>query len=77
MAKRSKLLSALDAHRGRDFEKERQQKLQKTAAKRKRSKAAAEEKSEDNEVDGGTVGLLYYAMGCNLIRAIANSTNRN
>lgn len=48
MAKKSKLLSALDAHKGRDFEKERQKKLQKAAEKRKRSKAA-EEQEEDHE----------------------------
>lgn len=63
MAKRSKLLSALDAHRGRDFDKERQQKLQKSAAKRKRSKAAAEEEeSEDNAVEKPTVSMPCYPV---------------
>ncbi|KAL1953987.1 hypothetical protein VTO42DRAFT_1873 [Malbranchea cinnamomea] len=52
MAKKSKLLSALDAHRGRDFYKERQKKLQKAAEKRKRAKAAGEEdKAEENEFE--------------------------
>ena len=37
MAKKSKLLSALDAHQGRDHQLERQKKLQKKAAKKKRS----------------------------------------
>ena len=41
MAKKSKLLAALDAHKGVDHELERQKKLQKQAARRKRSKAAS------------------------------------
>ena len=41
MAKKSKLLAALDAHKGVDHELERQKKLQKQAARRKRSRAAA------------------------------------
>ena len=35
MARKSKLLSALDAHRGRDYQAEKQKKLQKKATKRK------------------------------------------
>lgn len=38
MAKKSKLLTALDAHKGRDYEAEKRKKLQKAAEKRKRSK---------------------------------------
>ncbi|KAL8695781.1 MAG: hypothetical protein Q9224_003167, partial [Gallowayella concinna] len=38
MAKKSRLLSALDAHKNLDHSLERQKKLQKQAAKRKRSK---------------------------------------
>lgn len=37
MAKKSKLLSALDAHKGRDYEKERQKKLAKAAEKKKKT----------------------------------------
>ncbi|KAM5444362.1 rRNA-processing protein EBP2 [Microsporum ferrugineum] len=50
MAKKSKLLSALDAHKGRNFELERQKKLQKEASKRKNDKQLknAEEEGEEN-----------------------------
>ncbi len=37
MAKKSKLLAALDAHKGRDHKLEKQKKLQKQAARKKRS----------------------------------------
>lgn len=47
MAK-SKLLSALDAYKGRDYEKERQKKLAKAAEKRKAAKKKQQE--EDDEV---------------------------
>lgn len=50
MAKRSKLLSALDAHQGRDFAKERQKKLAKAAEKKKASKQSKEEDIEVEEV---------------------------
>ncbi|KMU89098.1 rRNA processing protein Ebp2 [Coccidioides immitis H538.4] len=49
MVKKSKLLNALDAHKGRDFDKERQKKLQKAAEKKKRLRA--ERPKEENEVD--------------------------
>ncbi|EER25054.1 Eukaryotic rRNA processing protein EBP2 containing protein [Coccidioides posadasii C735 delta SOWgp] len=49
MVKKSKLLNALDAHKGRDFDKERQKKLQKAAEKKKRLRA--ERQKEENEVD--------------------------
>ena len=39
MAKRSKLLTALDIHKGRDYKLEKQKKQQKQAAKKLRSKA--------------------------------------
>lgn len=39
MAKKSKLLSALDAHKGKDFKAERERKLRKVAEKKKRSKS--------------------------------------
>ncbi|KAJ5496739.1 Eukaryotic rRNA processing [Penicillium fimorum] len=58
MGKRSKLLQALDAHKGRDFEAEKQKKMIKTAEKKKAKKTAAapedkvveEEKKEEEEV---------------------------
>ncbi|EFW19416.1 rRNA-processing protein and EBNA1-binding protein ebp2 [Coccidioides posadasii str. Silveira] len=49
MVKKSKLLNALDAHKGRDFDKERQKKLQKAAEKKKRLRA--ERQKEEKEVD--------------------------
>ena len=42
MARKSKLLAALDSQKGRDFNLEKQKKLQKQAVKRKRSKACPE-----------------------------------
>ncbi|KAH8696203.1 eukaryotic rRNA processing protein EBP2-domain-containing protein [Talaromyces proteolyticus] len=53
MAKSSKLLLALDAHKGRDYEKERQKKLAKAAEKRKGKKAveAKDVDVEEEQVD--------------------------
>jgi len=48
MAKKSKLLAALDAHKGRNYELERQKGLQKKAEKRKNANVAA--KSLEDEV---------------------------
>jgi hypothetical protein len=42
MVKKSKLLLALDVHRGRDYGKDRQKKLTKAAEKRKKAKRTAE-----------------------------------
>ena len=61
MAK-SKLLTALDAHRGRNYKVEKQKKLQKQAAKKKRSKPPVQNDSEqkdngETEVDGITVPM--------------------
>ncbi|KAF4765821.1 hypothetical protein HAV15_003187 [Penicillium sp. str.  len=51
MGKRSKLLQALDAHKGRDFDAEKQKKLIKTAEKKKAKKttAAPEDKVVEEE----------------------------
>ncbi|KAJ6139668.1 hypothetical protein N7471_006154 [Penicillium samsonianum] len=56
MGKRSKLLQALDAHKGRDFDAEKQKKLIKAAEKKKAKKTTAapedkivEEKKEEEE----------------------------
>lgn len=56
MAK-SKLLTALDAHRGRNYKVEKQKKLQKQATKKKKSKAPIlnsleQEKDVETEVNG-------------------------
>lgn len=51
MAKRSKLLYALDAHKGRNYDLERQKKLQKAAEKAKKAnKNVADEGVEATEV---------------------------
>ena len=43
MPKKSKLLAALDAHKGKDYKLEKQKKLQKQAGKRKKLKHISEE----------------------------------
>ena len=48
MVRKSKLLAALDAHRGRDIEAEKRQKQVKAAEKRKREKAAPKAKETAN-----------------------------
>ena len=48
MAK-SKLLTALDSHRGRNYKVEKQKKLQKQAAKKKRSKVPVSNNAEQKE----------------------------
>ena len=57
MAK-SKLIAALDTHRGRDYKLENQKKLQKQAAKRKKSKARESNSEEKENVKADTNGLL-------------------
>ena len=57
MAK-SKLIAALDAHRGRDYKLEKQKKLQKQAAKRKKSKAPQSNSEEKENVKADTNGSL-------------------
>lgn len=51
MPKRSKLLQALDEHRGRDYDAEKQKKLVKAAEKRKRAKTEDDEEEEEEKVD--------------------------
>ncbi|PGH05365.1 hypothetical protein AJ79_06834 [Helicocarpus griseus UAMH5409] len=53
MVKKSKLLLALDAHKGRNYELERQKKLQKAAEKRKQAKAGNTDDAKDDENEGG------------------------
>ncbi|KAI5298816.1 hypothetical protein KEM55_002893, partial [Ascosphaera atra] len=51
MARKSKLLAALDAHKGRDYYQEKQHKLQKAAEKRKQQKHKGEDEEDtDDEV---------------------------
>lgn len=57
MAK-SKLVAALDAHRGRDYKLEKQKKLQKQAAKRKKSKAPESNSEGKENVKADTNGSL-------------------
>ena len=61
MAK-SKLLTALDAHRGRNYKVEKQKKLQKQAAKKKRSKPPAQNNSEQKEDDETEVNGITVPM---------------
>ncbi|KAF7161507.1 hypothetical protein CNMCM5623_007078 [Aspergillus felis] len=49
MPKRSKLLQALDAHKGRDYDAEKQKKLVKAAGKRKATKKTDTEDDENKE----------------------------
>ena len=53
MAKKSKLLAALDAHKGRDFKKEHQKKMQKQAERRKKTKPVEEVSEKESVVAGG------------------------
>ena len=57
MARKSKLLAALDAHKGRDFMLEKQKKLQKQAEKRKRLKTVEKSPDADNSVESGVGGV--------------------
>ncbi|KAK7905698.1 rRNA-processing protein EBP2 [Exophiala xenobiotica] len=55
MAKKSKLLTALDAYKGRDYEAEKRQKQVKAAEKRKRQKSENAKEDEEPEQDGDSV----------------------
>ena len=60
MAKKGKLLAALDAHKGRDYRLEKQKKQQKQAAKKKRTKAPGskfEEREKVESLANGTVSM--------------------
>ena len=52
MAKKSKLFAALDEHRGIDHKLEKQKKLQKQAAKRRRSKEQENGSTKLGQFDG-------------------------
>lgn len=49
MAKKSKLLTALDAHKGRDYRLDKQKKLQKQAIKKKKSNTELQKQGEYDE----------------------------
>lgn len=49
MARKGKLLAALDAHKGRDFEAEKRKKQLKNAEKRKRKRAEAEDEDDEDQ----------------------------
>lgn len=57
MAKKSKLLAAFDAHKGRDYRLEKQKKQQKLAAKRKRTKAPESNPEEKESIEAQANGL--------------------
>ena len=49
MARKSRLLGALDAHRGRDYEAEKQKRQRKQGEKRAKSKRTAAEPIEEDD----------------------------
>lgn len=70
MAKKSKLLAALDAQKGRDFKKEHHKKMQKQAERRKKTKPVLDGASEDEseaasgaQVDGTSAQLDAESEG--------------
>ena len=56
MAKKGKLLAALDAHKGRDYKLEKQKKQQKQAAKQKRTKTPGSNLDEKKNVEAQANG---------------------
>ena len=57
MAKKRKLLAALDAHKGRDYKLEKQKKLHKQAERRKKSKNVEQVSGLDNGEENGAKGI--------------------
>ena len=55
MVRKSRLIAALDAHKGKDYRLEKQKILQKNAAKRKRTTTAAQELRDDTLSEQGAV----------------------
>ena len=54
MPKRSKLLAALDSHKGKNYRLEKQKALRKAAAKKKALKQAPQSSADEGQIDGGT-----------------------
>ena len=82
MAHKSKLLSALDAHRGRDIKAEKEKKKVKAAERRKRKRAEEEAASEEDAGDGENIqvdGLLDEAVnkaaGVNGVKKVSVSVH--
>ncbi len=64
MAKKSKLLAALDAHKGRDYKLEKQKKFQKQADKRKKSRPPPQQLEAENErEDGARINHVLKGSG--------------
>lgn len=61
MVKKSKLLLALDAHKGRDYKAEYRKKQMKAAEKRKAAKKAKEEEEKAEVGILLAIGLLLFA----------------
>jgi rRNA-processing protein EBP2 len=77
MVKRSKLLQALDAHKGRDYDAEKQKKLAKAAEKRKSTKktnTGDDENKEEETVE--TNGKVCWSRELNCSDQIAKSIAR-
>ena len=62
MAKKSRLLAALDTHQGRDYKAEHQKKLAKKAAKAKKSKKSALEQTDDSGDDAGQLNGIQRVV---------------
>ena len=58
MAKKSKLFAALDAHKGRDYQAEKQKKQHKQAEKRKRMKKVKAHEEEKENLTGSVNGAV-------------------
>lgn len=80
MAKKSKLLAALDAHKGRNFYLEKQKKLQKAAEKRKKERgenseeeSEAEAEDQDQDVKDKVCFSLFFRSAESSMRSNANA----
>lgn len=77
MPKRSKLLQALDAHKGRDYDAEKQKKLVKAAEKRKATKTTKsgdDENKEEETVE--TNGKVCWSRHRSVVIKFAKSIAR-
>lgn len=83
MPKRSKLLQALDEHKGRDYEAEKQKKLVKAAEKKKKAKKAEAGEDEDEKmveeekvcaIDG--TPLLWFCAIANKFSRLSSRTTK-
>lgn len=74
MVKKSKLLLALDAHKGRDYDAEKQKKMMKLAEKKKKAKKAKLSGDADGEDDDIEMQdkVCLNGMTSYLVDSIAN-----